>query len=84
MAAVGDESGTCDWVFSSTAAPTTQNPTTTDSPIVNPTTDISGTTDVPTTTDNPGTTDVPTTTGPGNRLDIKIWKIYCVENYIKY
>jgi len=77
MAAVGDESGTCDWVFSSTAAPTTQNPTTTDSPTVptttdNPgttnvptTTDISGTTNVPTTTDNPGTTDVPTTTGPG-------------------
>ena len=45
MAAVGDESGTCDWKFSSTAAPTTGNPTTTDSPTDNP-----GTTDVPTTT----------------------------------
>lgn len=75
MAAVGDESGTCDWVFSSTAAPTTQNPTTTDSPTVNPTTDNPGTTNVPTTngpgttnvptTDGPGTTNVPTTTGPG-------------------
>jgi len=39
MAAVGDESGTCDWNFSSTAAPTT---VTTVAPTVAPTTNVPG------------------------------------------
>ena len=55
MAAVGDESGTCDWQFSSTAAPTTA--TTTNAPV--------STTDAPvSTTDAP----VSTTGGPGFKL----------------
>jgi len=64
MAAVGDEQGTCDWQFSSTAKP----PATT--------TEVPTSTEVPSTTEVPTTTDVPTTTGSGIGQECRMENVY--------
>merc|ERR1740131_792534 len=86
MAAVGDESGTCDWNFSSTAAPTTGAPTTappTTAPTTAPTSvPTSAPTTMPTTfAPNSTVTSFPPTNGPNSTITTFPTTVYPTTDY---